>query len=76
MVAQKIRRKVEATRFTGMENRPVTVSIGICVYPFKDIKNIDELIARADDALYAAKSGGRNCVMLAQEDGSFKRIEN
>lgn len=76
MVAQKIRKSVEAFNFTGMGEKRVTVSAGAVSYPFKGISKVDELIARADDALYAAKEGGRNCVMFAEEEGGFKKVED
>ncbi len=38
----------------------VSVSIGITLYP-EDTDNIDVLVKNADQAMYAAKSHGRNC---------------
>ena len=47
---------------------PVTISIGIAQFP-DDGVTIDELVARADEALYAAKNNGRNQVCLAGDAG-------
>jgi diguanylate cyclase (GGDEF)-like protein len=44
----------------------VTVSQGISIYP-DDAKSIEELMQRADDALYKVKTTGRNNVMLYGE---------
>ncbi len=44
-------------------NIPATVSIGIAAYKPGD--DAATLSARADEALYAAKRGGRNCVVVA-----------
>lgn len=63
-VAQSIRRAVEAARIikpsTGEEIERVTISIGVTeLVPDEDI---DAAVARADQALYRAKDGGRNRV--------------
>ncbi len=65
--AERIRSKVEQTRFEGGENQPmgmVTISVGVATYP-QDASNGDELINQADEALYRAKGAGRNNVQLA-----------
>jgi diguanylate cyclase (GGDEF)-like protein len=44
---------------------PVTVSVGLCsLYP-TDADSIPDLLHHADQALYRAKGGGRNCVVAA-----------
>ena len=40
----------------------VTVSIGTATHIISQNKGIDELMRFADEALYAAKANGRNCV--------------
>lgn len=68
-VAERVRVRVESERFPGGENQPtgkVTISIGVATYPHH-ADNGDELINRADEALYQAKRGGRNRVCLAGE---------
>lgn len=42
---------------------PVTVSVGICALEHGPL-GAPELLARADQAMYAAKRHGRNCVVL------------
>jgi diguanylate cyclase (GGDEF)-like protein len=42
----------------------VSLSAGIAAFD-TNVRSLDELIARADKALYAAKSGGRDCVSIA-----------
>ena len=60
-MAERIRKKIEETEFAGIAGGPIriTVSGGLSTYP-NDATSTDELIARADEALYSAKTGGRN----------------
>lgn len=73
LLAERIRRAISASPFKlpNGETTTVTVSIGIAgVRPDRgdnDLKTIgDALIARADVALYRAKSGGRDQVAVDQ----------
>lgn len=61
---EEIRDDIEKTYFEGQENLPnsnLTISVGVACYPNK-AKNKDELINRADDALYRAKFFNKNRV--------------
>ena len=64
-VAERMRSEVEASSARG--GRPLTVSIGIATFP-DDAGARDELLDKADWAMYAAKRAGRNRV-LAFSDG-------
>ncbi len=46
---------------TGQSVGTVTISLGVATY--RDGESLVKLIRRADKALYAAKAGGRNCVV-------------
>jgi diguanylate cyclase (GGDEF)-like protein len=66
-VAERIKKNVWAQKFPGKEARDqvrVTVSIGVAAYPL-NAKTKTELVGRADQALYLAKSEGRNKVCLS-----------
>lgn len=64
--AERVRSGVERFAFTYQGRRmPVTVSIGIAAMPSPGLELPEHLIDTADRALYAAKSGGRNRVVLA-----------
>ncbi|MFC1494564.1 diguanylate cyclase [Thermodesulfobacteriota bacterium] len=66
--AEKMRTAIEETKFmTGDEPShtvKVTASFGVSSFMETDDKNVDLIIKRADDALYKAKSKGRNRVYL------------
>jgi diguanylate cyclase (GGDEF)-like protein len=67
MLAERIRSMVEATQFVFESGLiPVTVSMGVAAYPEIAVQNGLELIGAADEALYSAKRGGRNRVVLKQ----------
>lgn len=62
-VAERLRARVEKMTYATMEKRgaPITISVGVAAYAYES-ETLDELIARADRALYRAKAGGRNRV--------------
>lgn len=57
-VAEKTRMLIETSKLLGDE-MPLTVSLGVSTYP-KDGANEEELIEKADQALYYSKNNGRN----------------
>jgi two-component system cell cycle response regulator len=66
-LSERIRVSVEAHPFVfGDTTIPVTISIGVSRAPGPGIATSVDLVARADEALYAAKRAGRNRVCLAQ----------
>lgn len=71
-LAERIRLVIaeSAIPFDGKE-LGVTVSIGCAAITSHD-REIEELIERADRALYAAKAAGRNCIRLAPPQAGSK----
>ena len=66
-VAERIRERVESAPFAVQNNTrdiKVTVSVGVSNRRAGDISSA-EMMKRADDALYRAKAGGRNRVIVA-----------
>jgi diguanylate cyclase (GGDEF)-like protein len=62
--AERIRRSLEERHIRAYdEDLKATISIGISTFP-SDAKNADELIEKADLALYKAKQTGRNKVCV------------
>ena len=67
-VADRIRQAIKQVKFPG-ESGPfnVTVSIGVSE-PFFTEPSINEVLERADGALYEAKRSGRDRVIIAPEN--------
>jgi diguanylate cyclase (GGDEF)-like protein len=64
-VAEKIRLAVSEISVEGMGEQHLTISIGASGIPDATVHSIDELVRRADEALYRAKETGRNRVVSA-----------
>lgn len=62
--AERLRERIAAMVFDigGQRSVRLTVSIGLATFPSSGVASTDDLFARADEALYRAKSGGRNQV--------------
>lgn len=62
--AERLRERVASQSFDVGIDHPVnlTVSIGIATFPSPRVATTEDFFARADEALYRAKSGGRNQV--------------
>ncbi len=63
-VAERVRRAVEGATIPGGEHQPggrVTISVGVA----DTALGHDDLVERADAALYGAKESGRNRVVVA-----------
>lgn len=76
LLAERIRSAVaneEFNIFSVKQNLRITLSVGLALYP-RDAKNEKELIAAADQALYAAKYSGRNQVRAYSELKDYRSI--
>ncbi len=63
--AKMIKSAVEEYRFKGLKrSSKLTISIGISACPHKKIKEQDDLIRLADEALLRAKDEGRNRILI------------
>jgi len=70
-VVEHVRRLFEAHAFTfGAKGLRVTASFGIACLPRGTNSSFEELVAKADTALYAAKHSGRNKFEIAALEGS------
>ena len=67
IVAERMRKAVEKHQFVFEGTHiPVTISVGVAGLPDPAVKDATELVARADEALYESKHGGRNRVTIHQ----------
>lgn len=74
LTAQRIKESFQAPIELGGQLHNLTCSIGIALFP-SDGKDIDELLKRADMALYAVKEQGRNGYLLFHPDMEERSLE-
>lgn len=61
--AERLRERIANTGFVSQHGGVrLTASIGVASYPTSEVHTVDDLFARADEALYRAKAEGRNRV--------------
>jgi len=65
-LAEAVRRTVEEGHVETDEGEKlsITVSVGVATYDGSFFQRVEQLIKAADQAVYAAKSAGRNCVRI------------
>jgi diguanylate cyclase (GGDEF)-like protein len=75
-VGEKVRQAIHDIEFTSGEGKlfHLTVSAGVVGYP-RDAKDINDLLAGVDAALYRAKGMGKNSVCLLEgNEGELKTV--
>lgn len=70
IAARSIIDAIRSLQFTW-DGRPHAIDASIGVAPIRT-DEVDEIIARADAACYAAKAAGRGCVSVAPDDNGSK----
>jgi len=69
-LAEKLRHRIMNTDFVPEDPLPVTASFGVAAT--QGDLNFEDAFRQADQALYLAKSRGRNCVVAATGDQMHK----
>lgn len=64
-MAQRLLRSLRNKRFAGGKVGSLTASVGVAVFP-EDGDTVEELLRRADDAMYRAKRAGKDQVRTAR----------
>lgn len=72
-LSERIREKFSKIKFANLPQ--ITISLGIATYPF-DGNELEDLIKKADAAMYAAKQAGRNKVVKYTGDIKLIRKES
>lgn len=67
--AERIRHSTVSHRF----HKDMTISLSAGVAMFSAGESIDDVLRRADEALYTAKENGRNCVHAIAVDGDVQK---
>jgi two-component system cell cycle response regulator len=69
VVGERMRKAVEGHRFVYEGTLiPVTISVGVAVLPNAAVKDANDIVGFADQALYKSKNGGRNRVTVYTPD--------
>jgi two-component system, cell cycle response regulator len=70
-VAERIWREVTERPFFAEQTGPirVTLSVGVALYPSRDVRSKDALLRAADAALHQAKKDGGNRICVFQQHG-------
>ncbi len=70
VVASRIWRDVASTPFsTGGSSASVTASLGVALFPSRDVRTMDALLAALEAALLEAKRRGGNRLCVFQQEG-------
>ncbi|HET9958761.1 MAG TPA: diguanylate cyclase [Polyangiaceae bacterium] len=72
-VAERIWRDVSETPIQGDLPEPVraSLSVGVALFPSRDVRTKDQLLKAADTALHNAKREGKNRVCVYQQQGQL-----
>jgi diguanylate cyclase (GGDEF)-like protein len=75
IAAERLRKDIEDNTLLQIKGKkiPVTISIGIATHPDHKIKDTNDIIRKADIALYNAKNSGRNQIKIYSEENETEK---
>lgn len=68
-IIERLRLKAASHRISLRPGVDVRTTLSVGIAPLSEEGDIDQSLDRADQALYAAKRNGRNCVFVWRQDG-------
>ncbi len=57
-------------KFSGDDDHPLGISVGVAIYDPEDNESLDSLMVRADTAMYEVKNTGKGGYHMAASPGS------
>ncbi len=72
-VCERVRRTLESTVWPRHPEHTVTISVGVAGFEGATSLSVEQIVERADKALYEAKRAGRNRVVLATDAGVLRK---
>ncbi|QNP40079.1 sensor domain-containing diguanylate cyclase [Lysobacter solisilvae (ex Woo and Kim 2020)] len=70
VVAERLRARIDALRLDGDWGADIAPKVSVGVACMQGAPRIEAVLKQADQALYAAKAAGRNCVQVAESVGA------
>jgi two-component system cell cycle response regulator len=73
-MANRLRIIIRELRFEGLKDDPVTVSIGVSTFSRNNLNSFDQMVRLADQAMYMAKSAGKDRVEAATDPSLLDKL--
>ena len=74
--ARLIKASQKMRQFSGDDDHPLGISVGVAMFDPETDESLDDLIARADAAMYEVKNRGKGGYHMANPPGSLKKDKN